>query len=93
MVRANFWDEGAFVVVENQTNRVVADSDGPTFNQVNLMHRRDPSQPWVEVTAWCDDEWRTSGNEAFEAILGAIAMVAAGVEVTLNTASSPHMEH
>jgi hypothetical protein len=86
-VRANFMDGETFVVVESDTNRVTAEGvirEGFLFQQTNLFHRRNSSHEWVEVTAWDADEWQTPGGGAFEAILGVIAKVVAGVEVTPN---------
>lgn len=83
-VRANFIDGETFVLVETDTNRVTAEGGNLQFQQVNLLHRRNSSHQWIGVAAWDADEWRTPGSEAFEAILGVIAKVVAGVEVTPN---------
>ena len=87
-VRANFrdpnWDD-AFVIVESDTNRVLVEGEvreGLLAQQVTLLHRRNSSHEWIEVAAWDADEWQTPGSGAFEAILGAIAKVIAGMEVT-----------
>lgn len=86
-VRANFWDGPTFVIVETDTNRVTADGEvreGTLLQQVNLLHRRNSTCPWIELVAWDADEWQTPGGGAFEAIIGVIAKIVAGVEVTLN---------
>lgn len=87
-IRANFRDGDTFVIAETDTNRVTVDSvpteERPLMEQVNVLHRKDSSHEWVEVAAWDVEEWQTPGNEAFEAIMGAIAKVVAGVEVTPN---------
>lgn len=83
-VRANFRDGDTFVIVESDTNRVTADGGDLVFQQVNLLHRRNSSHEWVEVAVWDVDEWRTPGSEAFEAVIGVIAKVTAGIEVTPN---------
>lgn len=80
-IRANFKDSGTFVIVESDTNRVTADGSGLEFQQVNLLHRRNSTCPWIELVAWDAAEWRTPGSEAFEAIIGIIAKIVAGVEV------------
>lgn len=83
--RANFKDGETFVIVESDTNRVTVDwvstEERPLMQQVNVLHRRNSSHAWVEVTAWDVDEWQTPGSEAFEAIMGVIAKVVAGVDV------------
>lgn len=83
-VRANFkdpeWDD-AFVVVESDTNRVLAEGPGLTFGQVTLLHRKNSSHSWVEVAVWDADEWQTPGSTAFKAIIGVIAKVIAGTVI------------
>lgn len=86
-IRANFFDGHTFVIVETDTDRVTAEGEireGVLLQQVNLLHRKNSSHEWVEVVAWDADEWQMPGGGAFEAILGVIAKVVAGVEVTLN---------
>jgi hypothetical protein len=91
-IRANFRDGETFVIVESDTNRVTVDSvpteERPLMQQVNVLHRRNSSHEWVEVTAWDVEEWETSGSEAFEAIIRSIARVTAGVEITPNEAAA-----
>lgn len=84
-VRGNYVDGNTFVVVENDRNRVTAEGDkgSPFFSQVNVYMRKNAR--WVEVIAWDCVEWQEQGNEAFEAILGVIAKVAAGVLVSRPT--------
>jgi len=86
--RANFKDGTAFVVIETETNRVSVDwmptEERPLMEQVNLLHRKNLTLPWVEVTVWDAKEWQTPGSEAFEAIMGVIAEIIAGVEVMPN---------
>lgn len=67
-----------FVVIESERNRVTAEGEGWEFSQVNLWHRKHVTAPWEELIVWADDEWRTPGSEAFEAILGVIAKIVAG---------------
>lgn len=81
-VRGNFWDGDAFVIIENDYNRVTGDKTDDLFEQVNVFERHNPAGGWVEVFVWDAAEWRESWNEAFEAILGVIARVATGVRVT-----------
>jgi len=83
-VRANFMDGETFVVAESDTNRVTADGGELEFQQVNVLYRRNSSHEWIEVAVWDAEEWRTPGGKAFEAIMGVIARVVAGVEVTPN---------
>lgn len=87
-VKANFRDGDTFVIAETDTNRVTVDSapteERPLMHQVNVLHRQNSSHEWVEVAVWDADEWQTPGSEAFEAIMGVIAKVVAGVEVTPN---------
>lgn len=86
-VRANFWDGPTFVIVETDTNRVTADGEvreGTLLQQVNLLYRRNSTCPWIELVAWDAEEWQIPGGGAFEAIIGVIAKIVAGFEVTLN---------
>lgn len=87
--RANFMDGETFVIVESDTNRVTADSPGLVFEQINLLHRRTSSHEWVEVTAWDVVEWQATDSGAFEAIIGVIAKIVAGVEVKPNEIANP----
>ena len=81
-MRANFRDGDTFVIVETDTNRVTADgNDDVTFQQVNLLHRKNSSHEWVEVTSWDFGGWAPT-SEDFKVIIGAIAKVIAGIEVT-----------
>jgi hypothetical protein len=84
-IRANFEDGETLVIVETDTNRVCVDwvptEERPLMQQVNLLYRKNSTCPWIEVAAWDVEEWQTPGSEAFEAIIGAIAKVTAGVEV------------
>ncbi len=80
-IRANFRDGDTFVILETETNRITADGGDQNFRQVNLLYRQNSSHEWVEITAWDADEWRSSAGGVFEAIIGAIAQVAAGVMV------------
>ncbi len=91
-VRANFMDGETFVIVENDTNRVLVEGEvreGLLAQQVTLLHRKNSCHEWVDVAAWDADEWQTPGSGAFEAIMGAIAMVVAGIEVTTNELAHP----
>lgn len=87
-IRAGFWENsfssvvGTYVVVESGTNRVTASGADPcTFDQVTVWHRASATDAWTEVATWDQEEWQTTGTKAFDAILGAIGEVAAGVEV------------
>jgi hypothetical protein len=83
--RANFRDGDRFVIVETDTNRVTIDvmpaAGRPLMQQAHVLHRRNSSHEWVEVATWDADEWQTPGNGAFEAIIGVIAKITAGIEV------------
>lgn len=89
MIKANYRNYvGEFVIIENDTTCVVADADiankdkSLEFGYVRVL-TRDDSVPtgWSEILYWDAPEWREAGSEAFEAILGVIAKVAAGERV------------
>lgn len=86
--RGNFKDGDTFVIVETETNRVTVDwvptEERPLIEQINLLHRKNSTYEWIEIAVWDAKEWQIPGSEAFEAIMGAIARVIAGVEVTAN---------
>lgn len=89
--RANYVDGDSFVIVENDTNCVTADGEmreGLLIQQINLFHRKNSSHEWVEIATWDSDEWQTPGSRAFEAVIGAIAKVVAGIEVSDHEISS-----
>ena len=79
-LRGNYYDGNAFIIIENDMNRVTAEGTGPFFDQVNVYERVDDVE-WDEIVMWDCMEWREKGGEAFEAILGVIARVAGGVRV------------
>lgn len=90
-VRANYVDGDSFVIVENDTNCVTTDSEmreGLLIQHVNLFHRKNSSHEWGEIAAWDSSEWQTPGSGAFEAIIGTIAKVVAGIEVSDHEVSS-----
>jgi hypothetical protein len=65
-------------------NRVTGDKDDNLFMQVNVYEKRPPGEEgevWREIFVWDCVEWREESSCAFEAILGVIAKVAAGVLV------------
>jgi hypothetical protein len=78
-VRGNFWDGETFVIIENDKNRVTGDKDDNLFMQVNVYEFVEHN--WREIFVWDCVEWREEGNCAFEAIIGVIAKVAAGILV------------
>jgi hypothetical protein len=82
-VCGNFFDGETFVIIENDMNRVTGDKDDNLFMQVNVYEKAQDSDNWVEILVWDCVEWREEGSCAFEAILGVIAKVAAGVPVQL----------
>lgn len=64
-------------IINNGQSRVVAiGGDGPYFDAVRADVLENGE--WVELFYWTGDEWREQGNEAFEAILGCIQIVANG---------------
>jgi hypothetical protein len=81
MIRANYRSGNLFVIVENDTTRVTAEGTAPFFEQVSVWSKTTDRHQWAEEITWDEAEWREKGNEAFEAILGAIAKVAAGKAV------------
>ena len=72
-LRAGFWDDKAFVIIESDTNRLEADYDGDDIQRVSLRHRKNSNSPWV--TVWDSEEW------TLEAILGAIIKMVTGEEI------------
>ena len=81
LLDAKFHDGDKWVVIESTHNRVTAEGRGVLFEQVNLYYRNDLDAPWIEIIAWDCAEWREAGMEAFEAILGVIAMIVAGEQI------------
>lgn len=75
----------ATVIVESPYNRVVAvgEADDVLCNHVRVDARiGTPKGPrWEEILYWDHAEWEERGTEAFEAIMGVIKKVAAGVKV------------
>jgi hypothetical protein len=80
MIRGNFREGNTFVIIENDHNRVTGDGTGMLFEQVNVWER-EPGGPWTELFVWDCAEWREPWTAAFEAILGVIAKVAAGLPI------------
>ena len=80
-VRGDFWDGETFVIIENDLNRVTGDKNDELFAQINVYERAQDSDNWVEIVMWDCEEWREPCNAAFEAIVGIIAKVAAGVRI------------
>lgn len=72
-----------FVVVENNFSRVVCldERNDATFSAVRVDSRELGGDEWEEVVYWDEAEWRESGTEAFEAIIGCIARVARGEKI------------
>jgi hypothetical protein len=69
--------EEGIEIANNGNNRVVAiGGDWPYFDAVRADVLENGE--WKELFYWSCDEWRERGNEAFEAILGCIKIVAAG---------------
>ena len=71
-----FNHEGEFVVVQNMYNRVVAvENQTEDFASVRIDRLDNKHNKWVEAFFWDEEEWRSKGTRAFEAILIAIARV------------------
>lgn len=79
-IQGNFYEGNAFIIVENDMNRVTAEGTGPFFDQVNVYERIDDSW-WDEILVWDAAEWREGAGEAFEAIIGVISRVVGGVRI------------
>ena len=79
-IRGNYFDGNAFVIAENEMNRVTAEGTAPFFDQINVYERVDDVE-WDEIIVWDSAEWREEGGEAFEAILGVIAKIVGGARV------------